>query len=44
MDFSSARAFLIVQELEAQGEILKSYPSTEDIENEEFSLLTSEFF
>lgn len=32
----SARAFLIVQELEAQGEILKSYPSTEDIENEEF--------
>lgn len=32
----SARAFLIVQELETQGEILKSYPSTEDIENEEF--------
>lgn len=32
----SARAFLIVQELENQGEILKSYPSTEDIENENF--------
>ncbi|WP_195264831.1 MULTISPECIES: chemotaxis protein CheA [unclassified Clostridium] len=32
----SARAFLIVQELEAQGEILKSFPSTEDIENEQF--------
>lgn len=32
----SARAFLIVQELESQGEILKSYPSTEDIENEHF--------
>lgn len=32
----SARAFLIVQELESQGEILKSYPSTEDIENEQF--------
>ncbi|MBU3105532.1 chemotaxis protein CheA [Clostridium gasigenes] len=34
----SARAFLIVQELEAQGEILKSIPSTEDIENEQFDL------
>lgn len=32
----SARAFLIVQELEAQGEIIKSLPSTEDIENEQF--------
>jgi len=32
----SARAFLIVQELESQGEILKSHPSTEDIENEDF--------
>ncbi|MFU7516317.1 chemotaxis protein CheA [Clostridium sp. HCS.1] len=32
----SARAFLIVQELEAQGEIIKSFPSTEDIENEQF--------
>lgn len=32
----SARAFLIVQELETQGEIIKSYPSTEDIENEQF--------
>ncbi|WP_300379606.1 chemotaxis protein CheA [Clostridium sp.] len=32
----SARAFLIVQELENQGEILKSFPSTEDIENEHF--------
>ncbi|MBU3109078.1 chemotaxis protein CheA [Clostridium gasigenes] len=34
----SARAFLIVQELETQGEILKSTPSTEDIENEQFDL------
>lgn len=34
----SARAFLIVQELEGQGEILKSKPSTEDIENEQFEL------
>lgn len=34
----SARAFLIVQELESQGEILKSNPSTEDIENEQFDL------
>lgn len=32
----SARAFLIVQELETQGEILKSFPPTEDIENEQF--------
>ncbi|WP_066892442.1 chemotaxis protein CheA [Clostridium nigeriense] len=32
----SARAFLIVQELEAQGEIIKSFPATEDIENEQF--------
>ena len=32
----SARAFLIVQELEVQGEIIKSFPSTEDIENEQF--------
>ncbi|GAB6167727.1 chemotaxis protein CheA [Clostridium carnis] len=32
----SARAFLIVQELESHGEILKSIPSTEDIENEQF--------
>ena len=32
----SARAFLIVQELENHGEILKSFPSTEDIENEQF--------
>ncbi len=32
----SARAFLIVQELESQGEIIKSFPSTEDIENEQF--------
>lgn len=32
----SARAFLIVQELEGQGEIIKSFPSTEDIENEQF--------
>ena len=34
----SARAFLIVQELEEYGEILKSVPSTEDIENEQFDL------
>ncbi|MGL4773751.1 MAG: chemotaxis protein CheW [Clostridium sp.] len=32
----SARAFLIVKELEEKGEIVKSHPSTEDIENEEF--------
>jgi len=34
----SARAFLIVQELEELGEVLKSIPSTEDIENEQFDL------
>lgn len=34
----SARAFLIVKELEEHGEILKSLPSTQDIENEEFDL------
>ncbi|GAA0077552.1 chemotaxis protein CheA [Clostridium sp. CTA-5] len=34
----SARAFLIVKDLEDHGEILKSNPSTEDIENEEFDL------
>lgn len=32
----SARAFLIVQELENHGEIIKSIPSTEDIESEQF--------
>ena len=32
----SARAFLIVKDLEEHGEILKSDPSTQDIENEEF--------
>lgn len=32
----SARAFLIVQELESHGEIIKSIPTTEDIENEQF--------
>ena len=32
----SARAFLIVKDLEEHGEILKSDPSTEEIENEEF--------
>ena len=32
----SARAFLIVQELESQGEIIKSVPSTEEIESEQF--------
>ena len=30
----SARAFLIFQELERQGEVIKSFPTTEDIENE----------
>jgi two-component system chemotaxis sensor kinase CheA len=34
----SARAFLIVKDLEEHGEILKSDPSTQDIENEEFDL------
>ncbi|MBN1037775.1 chemotaxis protein CheA [Clostridium botulinum] len=34
----SARAFLIVKDLEDHGEILKSKPSTEEIENEEFDL------
>ena len=32
----AARAFLIVQELENQGEIIKSIPSTEEMENEQF--------
>jgi two-component system chemotaxis sensor kinase CheA len=32
----SARAFLIVKDLEEYGEILKSDPSTQDIENEDF--------
>lgn len=32
----SARAFLIVKDLEENGEIIKSEPSTEAIENEEF--------
>lgn len=32
----SARAFLIVKDLEDHGEILKSQPSTEEIENEDF--------
>lgn len=32
----SARAFLIVKELEENGEIIKSYPATSDIENENF--------
>ncbi|MGL4849666.1 MAG: chemotaxis protein CheA [Clostridium sp.] len=32
----SARAFLIFQDLEEKGEIIKSNPSTEKIENEEF--------
>ena len=32
----SARAFLIVKELEESGEIIKSYPTTSDIENENF--------
>ncbi|MDU4910822.1 chemotaxis protein CheA [Clostridium baratii] len=34
----SARAFLIVKELEESGEIIKSYPTTNDIENENFDL------
>ena len=34
----SARAFLIVKDLEDYGEILKSVPSTQEIENEEFDL------
>lgn len=32
----SARAFLIVKDLEEIGEIIKSQPATEDIENEDF--------
>ncbi|MGL4571195.1 MAG: chemotaxis protein CheW [Clostridium sp.] len=32
----SARVFLIVKELEKNGEIIKSYPQTYDIENENF--------
>lgn len=32
----SARAFLIFKEIEDHGEIIKSLPSTEDIENENF--------
>jgi len=32
----SARAFLIVKDLEEAGEIVKSIPATEEIENEEF--------
>lgn len=34
----SARAFLIVKDLEEHGEIIKSKPSTEEIENEDFDL------
>ena len=34
----SARAFLIVKDLEEHGEIVKSEPSTQEIENEEFDL------
>lgn len=34
----SARAFLIVKSLEDHGEIIKSIPSTEDLENENFEL------
>ncbi|MDD7794641.1 chemotaxis protein CheA [Clostridium sp. 'White wine YQ'] len=32
----SARAFLIVKDLEERGEIIKSYPATDDIESENF--------
>lgn len=35
----SARTFLIVQDLEQKGEIIKSNPSTEKIENEEFDFI-----
>lgn len=35
----SARAFLIFQELEQNGEIIKSYPTTEDLENENFEFI-----
>lgn len=34
----SARAFLIVKDLEETGEIIKSVPETQEIENEEFDL------
>lgn len=34
----SARVFLIIKELEDCGEIIKSYPQTNDIENENFDL------
>lgn len=34
----SARAFLIVKDLEDVGEIIKSIPETQEIENEEFDL------
>lgn len=35
----SARAFLVVKDLEEHGEIIKSYPSTEDIESENFDFV-----
>ncbi len=34
----SARAFLIIRELEAKGEIIKSFPNTDLMEKEEFDL------
>lgn len=34
----SARAFIIIKNLEENGEIIKSVPSTEDLENENFDL------
>ena len=37
----SARAFLIVKDLEEMGEIVKSIPETESIENEDFDLQLS---
>ncbi|MFD3157534.1 chemotaxis protein CheW [Haloimpatiens sp. FM7330] len=37
----SARAFLIFKDLEDWGEIIKSIPATEDIENENFDLTIS---
>ncbi|QLY78782.1 chemotaxis protein CheA [Clostridium intestinale] len=35
----SARAFLVVKDLEEHGEIIKSFPSTEDIESENFDFV-----
>jgi two-component system chemotaxis sensor kinase CheA len=40
----SARAFLIFKDLEAVGEIIKSIPGTEDIENENFEFEYALFY